>query len=362
MNEFTDLVQLDDILSIPKDILQEIAINLSLPTNQTSIDLALSIWARIENDQQLKRSALNIAKNIIFSGRTSLTWYSVGVGESLLGAREKIIESCGFNPFEMIIIPPIDEITSEPVVIGGALCEKSSDYYLRLIYKSGVKRLFRGNDPINIPVTDIKTVYINEEHNCIEIRTDARSSNKFATCIAKMLNQQISITQTDILAPYGYDIEEIVDRLDGELIDATGKPEMVLESIGDNQVEAIQEILAALDLYFQNGDINQLGQDLEQAKQKFGDDIISIPFIALILCGLEKIGFGVTNSDLRKIPAYNLFKPHVQNQGGFIRFSLTENGVNNTYTIRVGLNTKSIYFMTPATENAIRYVRERIIY
>jgi hypothetical protein len=35
--------------------------------------------------------------------------------------------------------------------------------------------------------------------------------------------------------------------------------------------------------------------------------------------------------------------------------------MNNTYTIRVGLETKSVYFMTAASETAIRYVRERLI-
>lgn len=361
LNKLTDIVLLKDIVSLPKEILQEVATNLDIPEHQASGQLAVEIWDSIEKDTSKKDKILNDIKHIILSGRTSVTWYSLDEGQDLLGAKDKIIENCGFNPFEQIVLPQPEELTNEPIIIGGALCN-SKEYFLRLMYKSGVTQFFQGATLSKHTTSDIKTVYINEDHNCVEVRTDARTANKFARCIAKLLNKEISLTQTDVLAPYGNDIEKIVDKLKGELIDATGKPEIILESLGDEQAEAIQDIIAALNMYFESNDIVQLGHELENAKQKFGDNLISIPFDALILCGLEKIGFGVTDTDLRKLPAYNVFRPHVQNQGGFIRFTINEDGIKNAYTIRVGLNTKSIYFMTPASEAAIKYVRERIIY
>ena len=231
------------------------------------------------------------------------------------------------------------------------------------MYKSGVTQTFHGTQLNTLPTSAVKSIYLNELENCIEVRTDARSANKFARILAKLLRQQISITQTDILAPYGNDIEGIADALNGQFIDYTAKPELLLESLSEDQAEAIINILSALDEYFQDGDTDQLSKNLQSSKDLFGNDLVSVPFTALVLSGLEKIGMGGSIGDLRHCsPLYNLFKPHVQNQGGFIRFFINEDGLNNAYTIKVGINTKSIYFMTQASETAIKYVREKIIF
>ncbi|MGX7835797.1 hypothetical protein ACWKSR_11665, partial [Campylobacter fetus subsp. venerealis] len=69
------------------------------------------------------------------------------------------------------------------------------------------------------------------------------------------------------------------------------------------------------------------------------------------------------HKELRGQPLYDFLRPYLQHQTGFIRFPFREpeTGTVEEYTIRVGLRVNSIYFVTPATENVMNYVRERII-
>ncbi|OPX85532.1 MAG: hypothetical protein A4E53_03526 [Pelotomaculum sp. PtaB.Bin104] len=359
MNDILNLVLLQDIISLPKEILQDMATDLNIPTNLSTRELAVSIWQ--SNRGQYK--TFNCVRNRILGGRTSVTWYQLDENQSLTGAKEVIIENCQFNPFEEIRIPDAEELTNTPILIGGAYGDSEEEYYLRFMYKSGVTQSFHGTRLYVQPNSAVKTIYVNEDKNCIEVRTDARVANKFARGIAQLLRQQISVSAKDILAPFGNNIEGIADALNGELIDATAIPEdFLLESLTEEQAEALMNILSALDEYFQEGDIDQLSRNLQLSRETFGNDLVSVPFTALILSGLNKIAMGGSRKDLRlSSPLYNTFRPHVQNQGGFIRFSIQEDGVINPYTIKVGLNTKSVYFLTQASEAAIKYVRGKLL-
>lgn len=359
MNSILDLILLQDIVGLPKENLQDFATDLNIPTNIAARELAVSIWQHPERTIAI----FNSVRNRVLCGRTSVTWYTLGEEQTMNGAKEIIKENCGFDPFTEIRIPEAYTLTNTPILIGGAYGTSEKEYYLRFMYKSGVTQTFHGADLYTQPNSAVKTIYVNEETNCIEIRTDANVSKKFAKSIAALLHQQISITPKNILAPYGDNIEGIADALHGELIDATAIPEdFLIESLSEEQAEAIMGILSALDEYFQEGDIDKLSQNLQSSRDAFGNDLISVPFTALILSGLSKIGMGTSSRDIRiSSPLYNTFRPHVQNQGGFIKFNLNEDGIINSYTIKVGINTKSIYFMTQASEAAVKYVREKLL-
>lgn len=362
MNSTIDLVLLQDLIRLPRETLQEVATDLGIETSLSAKELARAIWMKISQDNQ-QRQVLSSIDDRVLGGKTSVTWYTLDSGATLIGAKEILIESLGFDPFAALHIPAdINQLTNQPTLIGACQGQRPDQYYLRFMYKSGVTQVFYGTEARLLPKTAIKTLYIDETANLLEIRTDSRSASKFARSLAGLLNQQIAISQTDVLAPFGYEIERIADALGGELIDATAKPEIMLESLDEETVDLIIRILSALNAYFEEGDIDNLVAHLQEARATFDENnLISIPFTALILSGLDKIGMGVTGRDLRGLPIYNYFRPHIQNQGGFIQFPVNEGGVINYYTIRVGLETKSIYFMTPASEAAINYVRERII-
>lgn len=351
---------LNDIIRLPRESLQEISADLNLPTDCSVTEMAEKIWIGIYQNPELQNRVLDQHRHKILCGKTSVTWYSLPNG-ALNGAKQLIIENSGFNPFQVLNIPPADELTSTPVLISAAPGDSDAEYYLRFMYKSGVSRHFHGAQLDLRPNSGVKTVYVNEDTGCIEVRTDAKASGKFASNLASLIRQHITMTQINFLVPFGNDIERIADALGGELIDAVAKPELLLEDFTQDQANGVVSILSALDAFFEQEDIDVLQDSLQAARTIFGDEMLAIPFTALILNGLEKVGMGVTGRDLRGLPLYDFLKPHLQNQGGFIHFELPENGVMQSYTIRVGLKTNSIYFMTPATENAINHVREHII-
>lgn len=357
-----NIVLLNDIIRLPKEILQEVSADLGLDTEGTIPELAENIWDAINSDSGMQCTAFGPRSHKILCGKKiSVTWYRLFGGGSLVGIKNTIISNCGFDPFEKVNIPPVGELSSTPVLVSAALGENSNEYYLRYIYKSGVSKYFYGTSFELRPNYDVKTVYINEATGCIEVRTDSKSSGKFATSLARLTKQEISTEQVNIMAPFGNNIEQIADALQGKLIDTIAKPELLLEDFTQEQGNAIVGILAGLDAYFELGDSDIIQEKLAAAKAIFDTDFVPIPFTALILNGLEKVGMGVTDRDLRGLPLYDFLKPHLQHQGGFVQFQFPEDGVMQNHTIRVGLQANSVYFMTPATEHVIAYVRDRLI-
>lgn len=163
------------------------------------------------------------------------------------------------------------------------------------------------------------------------------------------------------MAPFADNVGELADSLGGTLNETVAKPEFILENLTEDQVKAIVNILQALDSYFIESDINILDDELRQANEAFGDHLLAVPFAATIISGMEKLGIGVSDGDVRSLALYDYVRPYLQHQGGFIKFKALENGVEKEFTIRVGLTTNSIYFNTPATENVLKFVRERVI-
>ncbi len=351
---------ISDLVQLPKAMLQDICTNLNLPDDGSVAELSDKIWRRIEDSYTIQDQALEPCKQKILCGRTSVTWYHLDSGGDLSGTKELIINNLRFNPFKRIEIPIAENLQSQPVLISGSLINES-EYYLRFIYKSGMARHFYGNHMIMNPKSSTVTVYINENTGCIEVRSDPTTAKKVASSLAQLISQEISMAQTDIIAPFGHDVARMADALGGELIDASAKPELILEDFSQEQADAVVSILSVLDTYLVEDDAEKLREELSDAKSAFSEELLLVPFTALILNGLEKVGMGVSGRDLRGLPLYDYLQPYLQHQGGFIQFRHNEDGVTSDYTIRVGLKSNSIYFVTSATENVIRYVRERVL-
>lgn len=347
-------------MRLPRDSIHEISTDLNIPTDGPSSELAVRIWESLNGNTGLQIRTLEPYKNKVLCGKISVTWYHLAEGATLQGAKQQIVETSGFNPFENINIPDPEELTSAPVLISAAPGENENEYYLRFMHKSGTARNIYGTRLQVLPNTDVKTIYINEETGCIEVRTDARNARRFADYFAHLIQQQVTIDQTDIMAPFGNNIEGIADALGGEFIDVVSKPELFFEDITEAQANAIVKILTALDGYFLDGNLEGLQENLQEARIVLGNSLDVIPFTALMLNGLEKVGMGAAK-ELRGHPLYEFLRPRIQHQGGYIQFQIPEDGVMQSYTIRVGIHTKSIQFLTPATENAINHVRQHII-
>jgi len=365
MLKVQNIVLKSDIDRLPREIIRDIAVSLGVAAERSFGEIVDNIWEKLLDDHDLRHSVLEPVKHKILCGKTSVTWYTFSEETSLEGVRELIIRNSSFNPFQEIRVPVPDSLTSTPVLIGAAQGETEHEYYLRFMRKCGVVRYYHGYQSQSLPTTEAKTIYVNEAQGCIEIRTDARTSDKYARFLGQLINQERFIFTKDILAPFGNNIESIADQLDGELIDVIARPELLVEDFSEEQAVGVINILTAMNDFFVNNDFDILRRKLQEAREQFEDSFLSVPFTALILNGLEKVGMGVpdkSNRELRGLPFYDFLRPHLQHQGGFIRFKVTEYGMENSYTIRVGLSTKSIYFMTPATENAIKFVMDRLVF
>ena len=84
-----------------------------------------------------------------------------------------------------------------------------------------------------------------------------------------------------------------------------------------------------------------------------------MPFSSLLLSGLETVGLG-SNKELRNTPLYKYLKTNLTQTTGFIKIKVTEGNVVNEYTVRVGIQTQSLFFTSDVSENVIGYVRKAL--
>ncbi|EPY7701422.1 hypothetical protein [Bacillus paranthracis] len=361
MNTIQNLAMIKDLVNLPKDVLKEICLNSNLSTEGIGKDLANRIWERVRESKELQNSALEIVKDKIVAGKTSVTWYNTTTSGNLIGAKDLIIRNNNrFNPFERVIIPQLEAVTSTPVLIGAAHGDTEHEYYLRFIYKYGVGFDYY-RDMVSYPKTRLCTAYINEQKGIVEVRAEPKVANEIAATIFALINQRTFMEQFKVLAPFGEDVEKFADALDGEVIDTSSKPDVLLDDFSNEQAVATVDILGALDDFFATDDIESLKENLVHAQEIFGENLLETPFTAIILAGLQKVSMG-SDKELRGQPLYDFLRPYLQHQSGFIRFSYPENGVLQSYTIRVGLKANSIFFVSAANESVINYIRDKIIY
>ncbi|GAV21626.1 hypothetical protein [Carboxydothermus pertinax] len=346
-----------DIISLPKETLRDICIKLELSDKGTVDELCERIWERIRGNKELQLYALENARHQLLGGKRSITWFTLDT--DLHGFKNIIISSLSFNPFEEIKIPETNAITTEPVIIAGAEGDSPGEYYLRFMYRVGNVRFVYGTEVSYRPQAEITTAYINESKKIIEVRSEPKKAEKIAQSLARIAHQQINLSQIKFVDQFRYNAEAIADALCGQLFDAKARPE-TFENISEDQAKIVVEILNELDKYLANEDFDALKTFLESTREKFGEECLATPFTALILNGLNRIGMGVNGRDLRGLPLYDYIRPFIQPQGGYIQFPYSENNVMKLYTIRVGLTTNSIQFITPATEGVLRYIRDRL--
>ncbi|MCT1901870.1 hypothetical protein [Oceanobacillus sojae] len=358
MNTIPAITLIQDLFSLPKNTLSEICTDLDLNDDGYKGDLTNRIFQHVANQTKLKESSLASYSDKIFGGKTSITWYQFDTHLSIKDFNNLIDEALTFNPYEGIHIPASEDITTIPQIIGAAKGLKENEVFLRFMYKSGVNQEVYATGIETTPRTSLTTAYYNSDSGILELRGDPRKAETIAKEIARLLKQQINLSQVE--TPFNHKIGDIADSLNGELIDATSKPEIILEEFDEDQSSAVANVLTALDVYFNTNDSEELEKQLQEANKAFGNQKISVPFSALILSGMGKVGLGGEN-EIRGLPLFDYLSPNLQHQGGFIRFRFNEGGIEKDYTVRIGMKSRSIFFATPATEQVIAYVRENVI-
>lgn len=356
MNKVTDITFLPDLIKLPKESLKEICTDLRLDTTGTTFDLAQRLWDYLADGN---RDGLESLENRLLSGKTSVAWFKAVDLQALRGLKQHLIDG-EHDFFGNVLTIEASELTSEPKLIAAAELNEN-EILLRYVYNSGNRRTISGTQVFTTPKSEITTAYLNLNEGIVEIRTDAKNATKIASAITKIGDLDIVLEPKAILAPFGNDVEQIASVLNGELIDATSTPELDLEDFTEEQAQAILNILNALNSYFDDESETELIESLKNASETFGDHLLTAPFTALILNGMERVGMRTNVGDLRGQPLYDTLRPYLQHQGGFIKFKFPVDGIEKNFTIRVGLTTDSVYFTTPATEEVIKYVRENLI-
>ena len=288
MHRIRDVIVLSDIMKLPKAELVDICTDLGLDSSGVAFDLATRIWEGLGNHQQLE--SLQRVEDKLLAGKTSVTWFELENREALRGIKEIIIERANFNPFERVREYNPAELTSDPILISAAYGQSETEYYLRYVYNSGTRREVALNELRIVPRPSVTNVYINEEEGIIEVRADARSATKVASSLAQLINREITLEPINVLAPFGNNVERFADQLEGELIDATSTPELeiLMEDFTGEHNTAILRILNSLNTFFDEDDEERLIRELREASEVFEDYILTVPFTALILCGMEK--------------------------------------------------------------------------
>jgi hypothetical protein len=356
----SNLVQLSDLIRLPKDTLQSICNEIGIDDMGSSDYLAERIWNHVAEHPELQDTVLHKCNNLVFAGKTSVVWFH-STTEGIRNVEHLLIQNHHFDPFERVYIPQPYDVTTEPYLIGAVNNFPSSGQILmRFIHKTGTIKNVVGSSVQRYPRTSITTAIADESSGYLEVRAAPEVAALVAREFARLIRQQVSFEVTSVSAPFGYKIEQLADALNGELVDTVSKPEELLEDFTAEHAESVRQILIALDEYFKSDDISELEAALTDAKLKLGEDNAATPFTVLVLNGLSKVSLRAPG-ELRGLALYDYLRPNLQHQGGYVRFPVVEDGIVKRYTIRVGMQSNSIYFMGHATEDTIAYVRERIL-
>lgn len=360
MLKYQDIVYISDLINLPKSILQDIGNKLNLSNiNLNVMDIALEIYNKCNNNDEIWDKVISLARSYIFAGRTSVCWYRINKTDAEKTILQTIIDRIGFNPLHQKN-PQInyENLPTTPQIIGGIQLDERK-YLLRLIFSSGTRTVFNGLSPETQKITSFMNAIIDEDKNYIEIRGSDRLARKIADYFENVLSSVIEpLERKNIIAPFGNNIEQLADLLNGKLVEIISIPEEILSELTAEEADAIGNILIAIDEYFTSGDLGNLEKTLQASRAYFSEK--AVPFTAIVLAGMSRLGMAADN-ELRSQPLFSMLQPYLQYQGGFLKFPLEEDGIRKYYTIKVGVRTNTIYFVTPSTEECIKYVRDKIL-
>ncbi|GEA17722.1 hypothetical protein [Moorella sp. E306M] len=362
-----NLVFPEDLLKLPKSLLEEACVICGIPNDTPDVSLAEAVFDTLRNgEEEVKNKVFEHIKDKIFASRRAITWHRLPEHARELDIVTAMRERLGINPFERIIERNPDNLGATAQIVGACQYGEGRRYLLRYLVKVRVQRTF-GLQFSTRTIGGLVSALLDLENCILEIRDDPKYVPRILREIAQLFDGTSreaidSFRIADLIEPFGGKIGDMADALGGNLISFESRPELFFEGeLTEEQISAISNVLIGINNYFENQDIecliNVLNESIDTLSVFEG-----VPFLAILLAGMEKLGLSVKElADVRSLPLLNALRPHLQYQGGFIRFPVNENGVVEYHTIRVGLQTNSISFRTFATEQAIDLLRKKIL-
>lgn len=360
----SDLIFPYDLVRLPRERIEEVCKEFRLPTEGSLTLLADEIYEKLikDKDKNVREAVFQLVGKTIFAGRRAVTWHRLPEKSKDVNLETAFYKKLGVKPFDHVIERDPESLGSAAEIIAAAPYYKDNRYILRFMVKSGINRISTGLRFVYQPVSTIVTAVIDLEQGFLEVRDDPRWTDKVLKVIADLLQDEVeeSIVTPWILEPFGGQIDKLADALNGIIIGTDSKPELILEDISEDQFNAVTSVLSAIDAYFEDEDITKLEVSLSECRTAL-EAFAGVPFFAVLLAGMKQLGLSMVLGDVRAQPLFNVLKPHLQQQGGFIRFPVIEDGLEVLHTIRIGLATNSVSFRTYATEKAIEVVRNTVL-
>lgn len=357
-----DLIFASDVARLPKQMLQDLAIDADLPSEGAVTELASRLWATVQQTEDGRRRHLSNSLPSIYGGRCSIMWLTFDPGANRVGSRAEITERFGFDPFEATIQPTQDQVGTIPKLIG--IAELPDDRYLaRYVVKTRVGRRVSGYGIAEDATLALLSVFIDQNQGFVEIRGDRRASGATVGVVQQLVSDGLRLQRVSILSPFNGSIETLADALNGKLMKALSKPEALVENLTDDQLRSVMDILQCVGQYLEAGDITAVELTLAAARDTLATtdaDFAGMPFMAVVLAGMRKLNLAAIDQDLRMLPLYSYLGPVLEHQGGYIVFPV-QGQEDTEYTIRVGVQANTIAFHTPATEAALDRVRAVIL-
>lgn len=357
MHTIKDIMLIQDLFKMNISTLKDIATDLNIDdTTLNKHELVMRIY--LDKNHFNLETISKIENRILATKATAVSWYRLDSGLTTGEFRRLIQRASSFDPFTEMNPIQENDVTTTPELLFGSTGLATNGTFLRYIYKSGVRY-----EPTTTAIktttrTAIATVYFDSDKGILEIRGDTRKAPEVVRKVAHSLGLQI--TMEPIKNPFEQEMGSIADQLNGQLTEATSKPELYFKDFSEDEMVSVVNVLKALDEYMQTKDTTVLETHLQNASDSFMQGEAIVPFANLVLSGMETVGMA-GSSEIRSLPLFSYLNPYLQHQGGFIKFPFVIESVEETFTIRIGINSKSVVFVSQVTEGVIDFVRSRVI-
>ncbi|MCU7556677.1 hypothetical protein ROU88_00910 [Macrococcus capreoli] len=355
--EFSSMLVSNDLMKFSKEDLQKIATQLNITVASTKIEMASEIYTEINKSPITDETIKSIVDQNLLAGKVSVKWYKVIEDWSAEDVKQKLISTKDI--FRHKRIPSRENLDIKPIIFTGFISDNKEKIYLRFIYKASVKNEMYGDEINTVPTPGYSTVLIDFKNKVLEYRGDSKKAKDVILQLLKIFNGEPSNEMLKEIFPESLD--DVLKKLDGELLDTLASTDKKMD-LSKEQLEGISKVLNGLDEYFRNQELKELEAILIETNDLFENNLSNelMPFSSTILSGLETISLG-SGKDIRKNPMFKYLDPNLNHNAGYIKIKHVEDGIENSYTLRASISSKSLYFNSPVNESILSYVRRKIV-
>lgn len=364
-NTFADTLTFYDLQKLSLNILKKVADSLGVDSsNQTKVVLVGLIWDKVKDDKETRQNVFSEFELSLFSNKTTFTWYKAA---SLKGLMNLIVKDKGSQVLEGILNVDESAITPVPQLIAVAPCPKdtfgNSCFVARYLYQDGYYYVPTVNGNQKFKKIKPLTAFIDEENGIIEVRAKGPTIKKVVDNLIGFFDDSPEAYEYSVLANHDDNTENLAKALDGYLIESIGEPTLPLENLSDDQVEAIKSVLNVIDEGLCSNEIQpEYSLSINAAREVLFETYEPVPFLALVLAGLDKVSLSTLYQSLISSPLYSSLSPYLTNQGGYVKFSSVFKGKEIENTIQIARRRNTIYLIGNSNELTIKKIRDTIFY